>query len=92
MSQAELVQITTWVIIGGLAGVIVGMLVRRQRRGFGLVGNVIIGLVGAIVGGFLFDQLGINVLGNVTISLNDLLAAIVGSLILLVVLSFVKRA
>ena len=84
-------QIIVWLIIGGLAGAIAGMIFRGRRRGFGLISNIVIGLIGAVIGGVLFDVLNINIAGDINFSANDLIAAIVGSLILLVILWIVRR-
>ncbi len=85
-------ELVVWLIIGGMAGAITGFVVRRNRSGFGVLGNVIVGLIGALIGGFLFQTLGISVSDfQLTLSLDALIAAIVGSLILVVLLSFVRR-
>lgn len=85
-------QLIVWIIIGALAGSIVGWLVRGRRRGFGTPVNILIGLIGAIIGGFLFEALDIRV-GNLslTFTLTDLVAAIVGSLLLVGLLAIVRR-
>jgi uncharacterized membrane protein YeaQ/YmgE (transglycosylase-associated protein family) len=84
-------QLVIWLITGALAGYIVGVLLRR--RGFGPAGNVLIGLVGAVVGGLLFQLLGIQFtdMPTFTFSLADLLVAIIGALVLVVVLGLVTR-
>ncbi|MCA9912514.1 MAG: GlsB/YeaQ/YmgE family stress response membrane protein [Anaerolineae bacterium] len=85
-------DLIVWLIIGGLAGAITGMIVRRNRTGFGVLGNIVIGLIGALIGGFIFQALNISV-SNLTLSfsLDAFIAAIVGSLILVLLLSFVRR-
>ena len=50
-------QIIVWLIVGALAGSIAGMLVKRTREGFGPFTNLGIGLVGALIGGFIFKAL-----------------------------------
>jgi len=84
-------QIIVWVIIGGLAGAVAGMIVRGRKRGFGVIGNIVIGLIGALIGGIIFDYFNVNLAGDIVFSANDLIAAIVGSLILLFVLFLVRR-
>lgn len=77
-------QLIVWVIVGLLGGSLVGLMVRRERRGFGLFGNLLLGLVGALIGGAIFRFLGIlTVLDTVSISLRDVVAAVVGSLLIL---------
>ncbi len=84
-------QLIVWLITGALAGYLAGLLVRR--RSFGTFGNIIIGLVGALVGGLLFRVLNIRITGlpTFTFSLTDLLVAIVGAIVLVWVLQLAAR-
>ena len=86
-------QLVVWGIIGLLAGSLSGMFLKRNQTGLaGLFSKLVIGLMGALLGGFLFDLLNINLgLGNLTIAFEDLIAAFVGSLIFLVVLMVVQK-
>ncbi|MBN2471728.1 MAG: GlsB/YeaQ/YmgE family stress response membrane protein [Anaerolineae bacterium] len=85
-------QIIVWLIVGGLAGSLTGILVRRDKKGFGPLQNLVIGLVGALIGGAIFNLFNINLgLGQIAVSVEDLLAAFIGSLILLVVIWFIRR-
>jgi uncharacterized membrane protein YeaQ/YmgE (transglycosylase-associated protein family) len=66
--------------------------VKRSRRGFGHLANLGLGLVGAVVGGFLFDLLRIDLgLANISVSLQDIVAALVGSLLFLITLYFLHN-
>jgi uncharacterized membrane protein YeaQ/YmgE (transglycosylase-associated protein family) len=47
----------TWIIIGALAGFLASKVVRG--KGYGLLGNTVVGLIGAVVGGFLASLLGV---------------------------------
>ncbi|MCP1316125.1 GlsB/YeaQ/YmgE family stress response membrane protein, partial [Halomonas sp. 707D7] len=47
-----------WLIIGGLAGWIAGNIMRGG--GFGIIANIGVGIVGAVIGGFLFSLLGLS--------------------------------
>jgi uncharacterized membrane protein YeaQ/YmgE (transglycosylase-associated protein family) len=80
-------RIIVWVIIGLIGGSLAGLIVRRERQGFGIARNFALGLAGALVGGFLFRLFRLlPELDAVTISLRDVVAAVVGSLIVLAVL------
>jgi uncharacterized membrane protein YeaQ/YmgE (transglycosylase-associated protein family) len=68
-----------WIIIGLLAGWLAGTLSRG--RGFGCVTNVILGLVGAVIGGWIFSKLGIVAFGF----WGSLAAATVGAILLVAV-------
>ena len=82
--QITYIQIFVWLVIGALAGSLVGTVVKFRRHGFGRWTNLGVGLIGAAVGGFLFDLFQIDLgLGELAISFEDLVAAFVGSLIFL---------
>jgi uncharacterized membrane protein YeaQ/YmgE (transglycosylase-associated protein family) len=82
--MVSLDQFIVWVIIGLLGGSLAGLIVMRERKGFGVLRNLALGLVGALVGGFLFRLLRLfPELDKVTISLRDVVAAVVGSLLVL---------
>jgi uncharacterized membrane protein YeaQ/YmgE (transglycosylase-associated protein family) len=77
-------QIIVWLLIGAAGGTLAGALVRWQREGFGWWSNLGIGLVGAFVGGLLFQLFGILPgLENIAISLRDIVSAFVGSILFL---------
>jgi uncharacterized membrane protein YeaQ/YmgE (transglycosylase-associated protein family) len=68
-------------------------MIKWDRKGFGLLQNLGLGLAGALVGGFLFRMLGLfPELDKVAISLRDVVAAVVGSLILLAALWLWQRS
>ena len=69
----------SWIVIGLLAGWIAGHLTRG--RGFGCVVDVILGLIGAVVGGWIFTRLGIVALGF----WGSLAAATVGAVLLVAI-------
>ena len=86
-------ELIVWLVVGALAGSLAGMLVKRQRGGFGRLGNLGVGLVGALIGGLLFNLLRIDLgLAEVSISLEDLVAALVGSLLFLGAVRLIRRA
>jgi uncharacterized membrane protein YeaQ/YmgE (transglycosylase-associated protein family) len=75
-----------WLVIGFLAGWLAGLLTRG--RGFGCLGNVAIGLLGAAVGGYLFQLLGVRGPAGF---LGSLLVALVGAGVLLLVVNLMRR-
>ena len=88
----SIVQLIVWIIIGLLGGSLTGLLVKRERGGFGIARNLGIGLIGAIIGGFLFRLLGLlPSLDKIAISLRDVVAAVVGSLLVLAALWLWQR-
>jgi uncharacterized membrane protein YeaQ/YmgE (transglycosylase-associated protein family) len=56
--------------------------------GFGLIGNLVVGVVGAVVGGFLFQLFGLSAYGLI----GNLVVATVGAVVLLALIRVVKRA
>jgi uncharacterized membrane protein YeaQ/YmgE (transglycosylase-associated protein family) len=77
-------QLIVWLVVGLLGGSLAGLLITWERKGFGLLRNLAVGLVGALIGGFIFRMLGLLPgLDKYAISLRDVVAALVGSLIVL---------
>jgi len=88
----SLAQFITWIVMGLLGGSLAGLMVTRERKGFGLARNMGLGLAGAIVGGLLFRLLGLLPgLDQISISLRDVVAAFVGSLIVLAAIGLWQR-
>lgn len=86
-------QFIVWIIIGLIGGSLAGLIVKRDREGFGTVKNLGLGLAGAFVGGLLFRLLGLFPgLDSVSISLRDVVAAFVGSLLVLTALWYWQRS
>lgn len=76
-------------LIGGIAGWLAGLVVRGF--GFGLLGNIVVGIVGAFLGSWLFPRLGVNLnLGGGM--LGSILFAFIGAVILLLLIRLIKRA
>jgi uncharacterized membrane protein YeaQ/YmgE (transglycosylase-associated protein family) len=83
-------QIKSWLIfllIGAVAGWLGGQLMKG--RGFGLVGNIIVGILGGILGGWLLPTLGLH-LGEGM--LGSILTATIGAVVLLFLVSLIKKA
>ncbi len=73
-----------------LIGLIAGWIATNFMRGsgMGLVGNLVIGVIGALVGGFLFRLLGFTAVGLI----GHLITATVGAMVLLYVVQVLKKA
>jgi uncharacterized membrane protein YeaQ/YmgE (transglycosylase-associated protein family) len=72
--------IFSWIILGLIAGFIGSKIVNRQGQGFWL--DIALGIVGALVGGFLFDLFGAS--GVTGFNIYSMLVAVVGSVVVLV--------
>jgi uncharacterized membrane protein YeaQ/YmgE (transglycosylase-associated protein family) len=86
-------EVVNWLIVGVLAGSLAGLLVKRQKSGFGRFTNLGVGLVGALIGASLQKIFHVNVavLTSIKVSMQDLAAALVGSLIFLIILWAVQK-
>lgn len=77
-------QFIVWIVVGLIGGSLAGLLVAWNRKGLGLWRNLGVGLVGALIGGFVFRVFGLlQPLELVSISLRDVVAAFIGSLVVL---------
>lgn len=86
-------QAIVWVIVGLLGGSFVGLLITGDRKGLGFFRNLGMGLLGALVGGLIFRIFGLFPdLDRISISLRDIVAAVAGSLLILIVLWFWDRS
>jgi uncharacterized membrane protein YeaQ/YmgE (transglycosylase-associated protein family) len=82
-----LAQVIVWIVVGLIGGSLAGLIITRHRHGFGIARNLGLGLAGAVVGGLLFRLTGLFPgLDRISISLRDVVAALIGSLIVLVAL------
>ncbi|TMJ70362.1 MAG: GlsB/YeaQ/YmgE family stress response membrane protein [Alphaproteobacteria bacterium] len=85
-------HIVVWIIIGLLGGSLAGLIITRERKGFGILRNLGVGLVGALVGGLVFRLFGIFPgLDKIAISLRDIVAALIGSLLVLALIWLWQR-
>ncbi len=75
-----------WIIIGVVAGWLAGKLMRGG--GFGFLVNLLVGIAGAVIGGWVFELLSIEASGIV----GSLVTALVGAILLLWIISLFKRA
>jgi uncharacterized membrane protein YeaQ/YmgE (transglycosylase-associated protein family) len=76
--------ILSWIVVGLIAGWLAGLVVRGG--GYGLVGNIVVGIVGALIGGFLAGSL-FNVPDAVNgINLTSILVAFLGAVVLILIL------
>ncbi len=74
-----------FILIGILAGFVAGTLMRGG--GFGIIVNLVVGIIGAVLGGWVFDLLGIHTTGII----GSLVTATVGAIILLWIISLFQR-
>jgi uncharacterized membrane protein YeaQ/YmgE (transglycosylase-associated protein family) len=81
-------EIIYFLIIGAIAGWLAGLIMRGG--GFGLLGNIVVGIIGAVIGGHLLGWLNIEIgLGR---PWGALLTALIGAVVLLFIVGLIKRA
>jgi uncharacterized membrane protein YeaQ/YmgE (transglycosylase-associated protein family) len=76
-----------WIVLGLISGFIASKLV--NKTGDGLVIDIILGIIGAVVGGWLFNTFGMA--GVTGLNLYSMLVAVVGAVVVLVVYHAIKR-
>ncbi len=81
----NIISLLVFLAIGAVAGWIAGIIMKGG--GFGLLVNMIIGVVGAVIGGFLFGLVGISTGGLV----GSLITAVAGAVALLFVIKLIKK-
>ena len=77
-----------WIVLGLLAGFIASKIVNKQGEGFLL--DIVLGVVGAVVGGWLFGLLGAS--GVSGLNLYSLLVAVIGAIVALFTYHLIRRA
>lgn len=78
-----------FLIIGAIAGWLAGLIVRGF--GFGLLGNIVVGIIGAFLAGWLLPMLGVGfVIVNPIVT--SIVYAMIGAIVLLVIIGLFRRA
>ena len=81
-------DLLTWLIVGLIAGVLASMVM--GGTGYGLIGDIIIGIVGAFVGGWLLRTLGASVpVGGLA---GTIIVAFIGAVVLLFILRLIRSS
>lgn len=77
-----------WIILGGLAGWIASMIQKTDGQ-MGILANIVVGVVGAFIGGFVFSLFGGE--GVTGFNIYSFLVALVGAVILLWLVKMARR-
>ncbi len=87
-----MLNIIAWIVLGAIAGYIAGMLVKGDER-WGVIGHIVLGIVGAVVGGFIAQQFfGINTgASSGDINIPSIIVAVVGAVIVVLVVNMLTR-
>jgi uncharacterized membrane protein YeaQ/YmgE (transglycosylase-associated protein family) len=85
-------QIVVWIIVGGFAGTLAGRAVTFKKKGLGRWANLLVGMIGAVIGGELFKLFRIDFgLGELKVTFEDLIAAFLGSLLVILLWRSIAR-
>ena len=76
-----------FIIVGLVAGWLAGVIMKGG--GFGVIGDIVVGIVGALIGGWLFSSMGVSTGGGL---LGAIIVALIGAIILIFLLRLIKRA
>ena len=76
-----------WLIVGGVVGWLASMVMRTDAQQ-GIILNVVVGIIGAFLGGLLLGRGNIN---NSALTLTSFLVSLVGAIILLAIVNLVRR-
>ncbi|MBN8482069.1 MAG: GlsB/YeaQ/YmgE family stress response membrane protein [Xanthomonadales bacterium] len=80
-------SLIVWLIVGGVAGWLAGLIMRGF--GFGLIGNIVVGIVGAFLAGWLLPMAGVSIGSGIV---GAIIHALIGAIILLAIIGLIKRA
>lgn len=75
-----------FLVIGALAGWLAGVVLKG--RGFGILVNMVVGVLGAFFGGWLLPRLGVSFGGDIGL----FITAFIGAVVLLAIIGLIKRA
>jgi uncharacterized membrane protein YeaQ/YmgE (transglycosylase-associated protein family) len=78
-----------WIIVGALAGWVASMIMKTDAQ-MGALANIVVGIIGAFIGGWIVSLFGIDVMDG-TLRIESILTAILGSVVLLAILKAVRR-
>lgn len=80
-----------WLIVGGIVGWIASMIMRTDAQQ-GMLLNIIVGIVGAFIGGWLISPMvGVGTINQNNFSIASLLVSLVGAVILLAIVNLFRR-
>lgn len=87
--ELDLVSIVLWIVLGGVAGWLASIIMKRNAQ-MGMIANIVVGVVGALIGGFVVDLLGLSPATG--FNFYSLLVAVLGAVILLAIIGLLRRA
>jgi uncharacterized membrane protein YeaQ/YmgE (transglycosylase-associated protein family) len=83
---SDLPNLIWFLIIGAVAGWLSGVI--TKGKSFGFIGNIIVGVLGAIIGGHTFKFIGVSITGG---NIGNLITAFIGAIMLLFIIGLIKK-
>ena len=81
--------ILSWILLGALAGWVASIIMKKNRS-MGAMANIVVGIIGAFIGGFVMNLIGAK--ADVTgFNLESFIVALIGSIILLAIINLIKK-
>ena len=81
-------NLIVWLVIGGVVGWLASIIMKRDASQ-GVFLNIVVGIIGALLGGWLFSTMGVSAGGGL---LGAIVVALIGAIILIFLLRLIKRA
>jgi uncharacterized membrane protein YeaQ/YmgE (transglycosylase-associated protein family) len=90
--RGVMINFILWLLFGALVGWLASLVMRTDAQQGALL-NIVVGIIGAMLGGFLFNLLGIggSSINNSDFSLSSLIVSFIGAVILLAIVNLVRR-
>lgn len=85
--EEQVMEVVWFILIGLVAGWLAGLLMKGG--GFGVIGDIVVGVLGALLGGFMFRSLGVSLGAGL---LGGMIVATIGAIVLIFILRLFKRA
>jgi uncharacterized membrane protein YeaQ/YmgE (transglycosylase-associated protein family) len=86
LAALPLSDVIWWIVVGLIAGALAGLVMRGA--GYGIVGDIIVGIIGAIIGGWIFSRFGVGTGGLI----GSIIVAFIGACILIAILRLIAGA
>ena len=87
LRYAVFLGLLVFLLVGGVAGWLAGQIMKGF--GFGLIGNIVVGIIGAFVAGFVLPIIGVSIGGGI---IGSIIHATIGAVILLFVIGLVRKS
>ncbi len=86
LAALTLSNVIWWIVVGLIAGALAGLVMRGGS--YGIVGDIIVGIIGAIIGGWIFSRFGVGTGGLI----GSIIVAFIGACILIAILRLIAGA